>query len=130
MNFKSPELEDELAKADTMVSVVCQWFSSLSIAHFNIAPTITRVLEHICGDSGVHEAGRGADFRDEFNDTFTYTAEQARFLVSEMNRRFPRKDNKLTCIHHSFQGGPLHFHCQTGISGVTQTDYSVEVTNG
>lgn len=113
MNFKSPELQDELAKADTMVSVMAQWFRDLCIAHFSVDPMLTRVLEAIPGDSGVHEIGHGVDFRDQHDGTFTFTPEQTQFLVSEMNRKFPRTDGKLSCIHHSFCGGMFHFHLQT-----------------
>lgn len=113
MKFKSPEVENEYNTAiPTQLQVICNWFDQLSIAHFQIESVCTRVLEAICGDSGVHEAHRGVDLRDQTDAGYLYTPEQVQFLVSEMNRRFPRKDKFLTMIHHSFEGGMFHFHVQ------------------
>lgn len=81
------------------------------MGHFGIEPTITRVFERIPGATETHPEGRAVDIRDEFAGNHIYTPEQVRFLVSEMNRRFPM-GKMLCCIHHSFKGGPEHFHIQ------------------
>lgn len=116
MQFKTENLKDEFAHAPTMLQVMAIWFEQLSVAHFGIDPVVTRVLEKVAGSSGVHEAGRAVDFRDEHAGKRTYTPEQVEFLVSEMNRRFPRKDKRKTCMHHSFKGGAFHFHIQVEAS--------------
>lgn len=95
-----------------MLQVMAVWFEQLCIAHFGIDPTVTRIRETIEGSSGVHEAGRAIDFRDEHAGRRLFTDEQVTFLVSQMNVRFPGHDSKPTCIHHSFQGMPSHFHIQ------------------
>lgn len=84
-----------------------------------IEPTVTRVFEHICGSSGVHEAHRGCDLRDETvaldgSKHFLYTPEQAQKIVREINLAYPRTDGYATILHHSFDEGPFHFHVQVG----------------
>ena len=112
MQFKEEKLRDELAHAPTALQVMAIWFEQLSIIHTGIDPVVTRIREAVEGSSGVHEANRAIDFRDEHAGVRLYTDEQVRFLVSEMNRRFPGNDSKPTMIHHSFKGAPYHFHCQ------------------
>jgi hypothetical protein len=112
MKFKTPELMEEFYQAPAMLQVMATWFEQLCIAHFSIEPTVTRILETVPGSSGVHEAGRAIDFRDEHAGRRLFTDEQVAFLISHMNARFPGNDSKLTCIHHKFAGGPAHFHIQ------------------
>lgn len=122
MQFKDPNLQDELAKTPTMLQVIAEWFCQLSINYFSIDPLVTRVFETVDGSSGVHEAHRAVDFRDQHDGTFLYKPEQVLFLLSEMNRRFPRSDRKMTMIHHSFNNGPFHFHCQVAPNSNTTID--------
>jgi hypothetical protein len=127
--FKEEGLSREYDQIPTGLKGVVEWFYHLSIAHFGITPVITRVLEHVDGDSGVHEAKRGVDIRDQHDGKSVYTPEQARFLLSEMNRRFPRTDGKLTMIHHSFCGGMYHFHLQwPAVPGTVKDNGSDENT--
>lgn len=112
MKFKSPGLQDELYQLPAMLQVMALHFEQLCLKHCQIDPTVTRIKEKIPGSSGVHEAGRALDFRDQHGGKCQFTPEQVSLLVSEMNTRFPGNDSKLTCIHHSFAGGPLHFHIQ------------------
>ncbi len=91
-------------------------FDSFSQMKTGQEAIITRVLESVCGDSGVHEARRGVDVRDEFEGGRLYTDNQVKMLVEHMNTCYPRNDGKPTCIHHSFAGGPLHFHIQIALS--------------
>lgn len=129
MIFKddSEKLKHEYAQLPAMLQVMCEWFRGLCVAHFKKDPIITRIKEKIDGSSGVHEAGRAVDFRNQHGNDFMFSSEETRFLVSEMNRRFPRTDKKLTMIHHSFNNGPYHFHLQIGIPGVTK-DVEVKQT--
>lgn len=116
MQFKDEGLKDELAHTPTMLQIMAEWFNQLSQTYFHIDPIVTRVFERVAGSSGVHEIGHGVDFRDEHNGTHLYAPEQVQFLVSSMNKRFPRSDDKLTCIHHSFCGGMFHFHLQVNLT--------------
>ena len=112
MKFKTPELMEEFVQMPAMLQVMAQWFEQLCIVHFGIDPTVTRIKETVPGSSGVHEAGRAIDFRDEHAGGRLFTDERVAFLVSQMNARFPGNDSKPTCIHHKFAGGPAHFHIQ------------------
>lgn len=118
MIFKDPGLQDQLAQSPPHLTTVANYFDQAS-KRLGVQADCTRVWEHICGDSGVHEAHRAVDFRDETRNSFghsqfLYSAAQVQMLVAELNEQFPRKDGKLTCIHHSFQNGPFHFHLQIG----------------
>jgi hypothetical protein len=121
MLYKTPREEQELEQACPALQLVAGYFEALS-QRFGIEPVITRILEPIKGESGVHQDYRAVDFRNEMGvgGPRLYTDEQAKVLVDEMNKRFPRKDNKLVCIHHSFvnnkdpnsKPAPFHFHVQ------------------
>ncbi len=117
MKFKEERLKDELYKADTSVQLMAVWFEQLCLGHFGIEPTVTRVFDNIKGATGVHPAGRAVDIRSQYWGADgklheVFTPEQVKFLVSEMNRKFPGGDKYPSCLHHSFAGGPYHFHLQ------------------
>jgi hypothetical protein len=124
MQFKDDSLKEELARTPARLQIMGQWFCSLAVSHFAIDPILTRVFESIQVSSGGHEAGRALDFRQEYGGHDVFSPEQERFLVSEMNRRFPRSDKKLTCMVHSFAGGPRHFHIQDNPVKTTDTGES------
>ncbi len=63
----------------------------------------------------MHEANRAFDCRNEFEGGRLYTDEQAKILCEHMNVVYPRNDGKPTMIHHSFDGGPMHLHCQIAL---------------
>lgn len=116
MHFKSPDCETQLKESCQFLQAVVTYFAKLS-AEMGVDPVVTRVWDAVCGDSGVHEARRAVDLRDEVRSTegpsqFLYTADQVQHLIHEMNDKFPRDDGKQVCIHHSFQGMPFHFHLQ------------------
>ena len=119
MRFKDPSLVAELAQTPVEMQVIAEFFDQESLRQCGFDALVTRVLENICGDSGVHEAKRGVDFRDEYDGGFTYTDVQAAALAAAVNARFPRNDDKLTCIFHSFEGGPRHAHLQVRAAGGT-----------
>lgn len=113
MQFKEEKLKNEFFSMHPIVRYMAAHFEQLSLYHFKIDPVVTRILEHVAGATGIHEAKRAIDFRDESpKGTFLYTSEQVKFLLSEMNKRFPGNDKFLSCIHHSFNKGPHHFHIQ------------------
>jgi len=112
MIFKEEKLQAELHSRHTLLQQMAADFESLSRS-FGIEPVVTRILERVVGSSGVHEDGRGIDFRDEHpKGVFLYTSDQVRFLLSKINAKYRRTDNFLTLIHHSFSGGMTHFHLQ------------------
>jgi hypothetical protein len=91
---------------------ICHDFVRLSLDYAGIVPTVTRVLERIEGSSGVHEAGRAVDFRDEFGGVLTYPENVRNAIVALLNHKYSRKDGKPTVLWHRFQGNPGHFHVQ------------------
>lgn len=111
MIFKHDSLRDEYHSLPTALQLICGDFETLS-RFFGIEPIVTRVREEIAGSSGVHEAGRAVDFRDEFSGVVTYREDVRNAIVEAMNAKYSRHDGKPTCYSHSFQGGPRHFHVQ------------------
>lgn len=112
MKFKKPEIEAELAAAPLFLRLMAQSFDAESMAFCGQEAIATRVLEPVPGESGVHTDHRAIDFRSEFEGGRLYTEEQVKHLVNFMNTTWYRNDGKVTCLHHSFDGGPMHFHIQ------------------
>lgn len=116
MKFKEPHYRDQFNQLPKKLQEVALYFDSLC-DEMGIDPVVTRCWDAVAGDSGVHEAHRAIDFRDEFkdgdgHDQRTFCDEQVNFLTSAINTMYPRSDGKLVCIHHSFHGMPYHFHLQ------------------
>lgn len=115
MKFKEPHMKEQFEGRPPKLKEICYFFEELSLG-FDIEPVVTRVLDKVSGESGVHPVGRAVDFRDECRDKngvkHLYTEEQAQFIVDEINSKYPRDDDKEVCIHHSFAAGPEHFHIQ------------------
>lgn len=116
MQYKTPDCQDQLSQSAPRLQEIVAYFDSLSTG-FGIECIITRVWDAVCGDSGVHEAHRAVDLRDETRPSPTdsarlYTDDQVVSIVQAINEKYPRADGKLVCIHHSFQGMPYHFHLQ------------------
>src|SRR5271163_808102 len=100
MIFKTNDSEDELKHSPQKLQEVAALFDQLSTA-LGIQAVVSRVWDGVCGDSGVHEAHRGTDFRDETFSTptqseYLYTAAQANSIVSQINAQYPRTDGKKT----------------------------------
>lgn len=112
MKFKSPEVQEEFFKTSVFLQDMAFALDKFSLDNFSQEIIITRVKEHICGDSGVHEANRAFDARDEFEGGRLYTDDQVKQILAKINGAYPRNDGKPTIIHHSFDGGPYHLHCQ------------------
>ncbi|HUR99052.1 MAG TPA: hypothetical protein VMZ26_13380 [Pyrinomonadaceae bacterium] len=112
MRFKSPETQKEFYELPTLLQVICSEFELLSWAE-GVDPVVTRVREAVVGSSGVHEAGRAVDFRDEHpTGKFAYSDEAKARIARALNRKYHRKDGKPTLLWHSFKGGPMHAHVQ------------------
>lgn len=112
MKFKSPQVELEFKSLSVLLQHMAEKLDEFSLVEAGQEIIITRVKEHIPGDSGVHEANRAFDARNEYAGGFLYTEEQSKKLCEYMNTKYPRNDGKPTMICHSFGGGPLHLHCQ------------------
>ena len=115
MKFKTPEIEIEYLNTSLFLQEMADKLDAISKATCGQEIIITRIKEHVCGDSGVHEANRAFDFRDEYDGGRLYTDDNVKKLCDYMNMLYPRNDGKPTMIHHSFNGGPLHFHCQLAL---------------
>jgi hypothetical protein len=111
VKFKEERVREEFTQAPIFLQVVCADFELLS-RFFGIEPVVTRVREVVPGSSGVHEAGRAVDFRDSFSGVFVYSEAQRKVIVDALNEKYSRKDGKPTCLWHSFNNGPQHFHVQ------------------
>jgi len=111
--FKHPNIELEFQNAPLMVQFVVLRFVELSVTMYGIQPVITRILDPVAGESGVHNQYRAADVRNEFMGIHMYTKEQSDTLVMLINQEFRRIDGFETVIMHSFKGNPAHFHFQT-----------------
>lgn len=109
--FKDPSLQKEFYNAPLILQYMAEDFIIKSNS-YGIQPVITRVLEKIEGDSGVHEAYRGIDFRDEYDGQFVYPDSLRDEILSYFTAKWYRNDNHLTLMSHSFEGGPRHFHLQ------------------
>jgi len=121
MIFKDPIIKDQFDRCCPMLKLVCMEFERLSMS-FNKTPVMTRLIGKIDGDSGVHSAGRAADFRDEFDGGFVYTLEERIVIIETIESLFPRLDGLKTIMHHSFQSGPFHFHVQVAPSIVAYSN--------
>jgi hypothetical protein len=120
--FKTEREEKEFQESCPALKLVADYFVYLSINNCGVTPVVTRILRPVEGESGVHQDYRAIDFRDEqgVDGPRLYTPAQASMLVNAINKKFPRTDGKLVCIHHAFTNhlekdskrAPYHFHCQ------------------
>lgn len=124
MKFKKPELQHELQSCSIFLWDMAEKFDQFSKMVAGQEAIITRVKEFVAGSSGVHEDGRAFDVRDEFEGGRLYTDEQVKQIIQYMNEYYPRNDGKPTCLSHSFNGGPIHFHVQLALTTGT---YAIEV---
>lgn len=116
MKFKNELAESDYKILPAFLKKVCSSFERNSL-WYGVEPIVTRVREAVAGDSGVHEAGRAVDFRSQHSLPdgtmgWLYTPQQCEDIVYQLNHMYARDDGKPTCMHHSFEGGPFHFHVQ------------------
>ncbi len=116
MLFKQDELKHELAATTIFLQDMAENLDRFVRLSTGMEIMITRVVEHICGDSGVHEANRAFDVRDEFDGQRTFSDEEIEKILNFMNQAYPRNDGHKTAIHHSFNGGPYHLHIQIALN--------------
>lgn len=123
MKFKQEKMKAQFEARPAKLQEVCEYFAQLSEG-YGVEPVVTRVMDPVAGESGVHMAGRAVDFRNELRfengSRFLYTEEQAEEIVKAINERYPRYDGKVVCLHHSHRGAPLHFHIQIPLDWATK----------
>lgn len=112
MKFKTPIIEKEFLGAPLLLRMMLIDANNYSVRSFDKELTITRIKASIEKSSGVHRDYRGADCRDEYCDQLTFTPDEVKKILDTINERYKRNDGYESVIHHSFQGGPKHFHFQ------------------
>lgn len=112
MEFKEPHLKDEFRCCPILLRIIVEDAREYSLTQFGKDFTITRILGRIKGDSGVHGDYRAVDVRDEHMGVRVFTDREVDELLGYVNRKYARRDTFKTLIHHSFNGGPRHFHFQ------------------
>lgn len=122
MNFKEAICEKQFAYIPSRLRKIVDDADTFCFNHFGKFLTITRVLDKIdTHESGVHQAGRAVDCRNEFTTSVPgrnsriFTDEEISTLLDYINIKYPRKDNKAVLIHHKVPGSTYHLHFQTPI---------------
>lgn len=117
MIFKDLQVQDEFTnKIPCFLRYMGLDLDLMSQSLFNKEITITRVLEFVAQDSGIHEHHGAFDIRNEHDSLFTFTQYECSKLCDFMNEKYKRYDGKPTMIFHSFQGGMNHGHIQIHLS--------------
>lgn len=116
MKFKVPRLEDEYNKAPLLLRLITEDMDGYVQQHFNKEVVITRVLEPVSGESGVHQDYRALDVRNEYCGSRMFNDYEVEIILKYLNEKYYRNDNHNTAIHHSFDGNPLHFHLQIALN--------------
>lgn len=117
MIFKDPSLENEFNNdIPIFLKFIVEDADEFCRLHFNKEIIVTRVLEKVCGSSGVHEAHRAVDIRDEHDGSFFFTADESQLLMDYINGKYKRNDKLETLIFHSFNSGPRHGHIQVAFT--------------
>ena len=119
MKFKKIYMKAQLEKhTHSFLLMVAKDFEYLSYTVAGVEPVVTRVVDKVNGESGVHPDGRGLDFRDEYAPmTFLYNRKDADKICAIINKKYQRTDGKKTILHHRFKPkSPLHFHLQVSLN--------------
>lgn len=126
MQFKNKDLKGQFLRLPKILQDIAIRMNHL-FQDLNKPMVITRIFGKIEGSSGVHEAGRAFDVRNEYFDEHgkqkrLLNEDEVAFVIGEISKDFPRRDHVSRIIHHSFNGGPYHFHVQCG-AHETMIDY-------
>jgi len=108
---KYDHIHEEFKDAPYLLRHITHDFIRLA-NQWGIMPVITRVLDPVKGESGVHNLHRGLDIRDHFGRQQTYSEAQRNSICDYLNAKYYRNDGFSTIISHEFKGGPRHFHIQ------------------
>lgn len=112
MRFKKPEYAQEFSVLPKVLKIIALDMDRFSQETFGIEMVVTRVFEHVPGETGIHQQGLAIDFRDEYEQVLSYNLDQRRALLEYVNERYKRSDGFKTLISHKFKNGPRHFHLQ------------------
>lgn len=112
MRFKKDEYALEFGVLPKVLKAIALDMDRYAQEHFGIELTVTRVFEHVPGETGVHQRGLAIDFRDEYMGELTFNLDQRRELLEYVNNRYVRSDGLKTLLSHKFKGGPRHWHVQ------------------
>lgn len=132
MRFKSDDIKEQMRRTPWKLREIAKVMDEEARAKFGKELTITRVLDPVDGESGVHKDNRAFDARIEVRDgegkviARAFTEDEVKHLVEFINTKYPRKDTKLVALAHSFKGGPLHFHVQIPFAWAVKTGEIVE----
>lgn len=112
MKFKEKSLSLEFETAPPVLKAIALDIDNYCKYNFGFDLTVTRILEHVDGESGVHRLHRAIDFRDEHLGKFVLTSAQREELLSYTNAKYQYGNGKSCLIFHEFNNGPLHAHLQ------------------
>ncbi len=110
MQYKHAHYKEELENAPILLQLIASDFEKIS-KEFGIDPVVTRVIEKIPGDSGVHGQLRAVDFRNFHMKKYLYTVRQALAISAFINGKYQRLDGFKVCKHHNSGSGD-HYHIQ------------------
>ena len=112
MIFKVPVYEKEFDRAPLLLRIMVEDADQYCLAHYGKHLTVTRVLDHVQGESGVHTDYRAVDCRNRYCGLWTFNLDQVQELLKYINEKYWRKDGYSSLVHHTFNSGPEHFHFQ------------------
>lgn len=112
MRFKKPEYSTEFNVLPKVLKIIALDLDRYTQEKFGIEMIVTRVFEHVPGETGIHQQGLAIDFRDEFEGQLTFNLDQRKELLQYANERYKRSDGFRTLISHKFKNGPRHYHLQ------------------
>lgn len=112
MKFKKAEYWNELKQCGVWLETLANDVDDFCLRNFGKELVITRVLERVEGESGVHQEHRAFDARSQTADGEYFTAKEIEDILTYVNDKYKRCDGYRTVIHHSFNGGPKHLHFQ------------------
>lgn len=124
MKFKSDIVQNEFFSTTIFLQQMAIDMDNYCKKRFNKEIFITRVKEKVEGATAVHDDGRAFDVRSEFEGVKLFDSFEVASILDFMNTKYRRNDKIPTCIHHSFNGGPYHFHVQ--IAALTKAYEGVE----
>ena len=111
MRFKSEHMREQFEQTDEVLKALAADFVVLS-QMLKIQPVVTRVSDTVEGESGVHQAMRAVDFRDEHAGKFLYDHDEREAILKFLNLKYERTDGYKAVIWHNFRGGAHHWHLQ------------------
>lgn len=112
MIFKEDKLRDQLAQCSVWLENLAEEMDEFCKINFKKEIVITRVTDPVVGESGVHIDYRAFDVRNQTESGYYFDQSEIEKILAFFNHKYARTDNFRTVIHHSFNGGMFHLHCQ------------------